>query len=113
MIGINANLNQRAGVRLESARRGRDITKETCWLIGQRLGTLAEALVKGSPVMRADIALARGPRSFDRYRRTLSRGSSVYPICEGLTLKAHGYVEWRTPFLFRLNLVVEKHAGSR
>ena len=61
---------------------------------------LAEALVKGGPVMRADIALARGPRSFDGYRWTLSRGSSVFPIREGLTLKAHGYVEWRTPISY-------------
>lgn len=61
---------------------------------------LAEALVKGGPVMRADIALARGSRSFDGYRWTLSRGSSVFPIREGLTLKAHGYVEWRTPISY-------------
>ncbi|MCX5936879.1 MAG: NHLP bacteriocin system secretion protein [Cyanobium sp. LacPavin_0920_WC12_MAG_62_9] len=61
---------------------------------------LADALVKGGPVMRADIALARGSRSFDGYRWTLSRGSSVFPIREGLTLKAHGYVEWRTPISY-------------
>ena len=63
---------------------------------------LAEALVKNGPVMRADIALARGFRSFDGYRWTLSRGSSVFPIREGLTLKAHGYVEWRTPISYVL-----------
>jgi HlyD family secretion protein len=64
---------------------------------------LAEALVKDGPVMRAEISLRRRPNgSNDGYRWTLSRGSSVFPIREGLTLKAHGYVEWRTPLSYVL-----------
>lgn len=63
---------------------------------------LAEALVKNGPVMRVNIVLDPGTRSFDGYRWTLSRGSSVFPIREGLTLKAHGYVEWRTPLSYVL-----------
>lgn len=63
---------------------------------------LAEALVKNGPVMRVEIALDPGARSFDGFRWTLSRGSSVFPIREGLTLKAHGYVEWRTPLSYVL-----------
>ena len=64
---------------------------------------LAEALVKDGPVMRAEIQLRRQPNgSDDGYRWTLSRGSSVFPIREGLTLKAHGYVEWRTPLSYVL-----------
>ena len=74
---------------------------------------LAEALVKGGPVMRADIALDRGPRSFDGYRWTLSRGSSVFPIREGLTLKAHGYVEWRTPICYVLPVLRELTGSYR
>ena len=74
---------------------------------------LAEALVKGGPVMRADIALDRGPRSFDGYRWTLSRGSSVFPIREGLTLKAHGYVEWRTPISYVLPVLRELTGSYR
>ena len=74
---------------------------------------LAEALVKGGPVMRADIALARGSRSFDGYRWTLSRGSSVFPIREGLTLKAHGYVEWRTPISYVLPVLRELTGSYR
>ncbi|MEB3318293.1 MAG: NHLP bacteriocin system secretion protein [Cyanobacteriota bacterium] len=61
---------------------------------------LAEALVRSGPVLRTEIALlpaAPGRPSLDGYRWTLSRGSSVFPIREGLTLRAHGYVEWRTP----------------
>ena len=69
---------------------------------------LAEALVRRGPVMRTTIDLlpavdrvsSGAPSKGDsvpRYRWTLSRGSSVFPIREGLTLQAHGYVEWRTP----------------
>jgi HlyD family secretion protein len=74
---------------------------------------LAEALVKSGPVMRADIALDRGHRSFDGYRWTLSRGSSVFPIREGLTLKAHGYVEWRTPISYVLPVLRELTGSYR
>ncbi|MEB3327118.1 MAG: NHLP bacteriocin system secretion protein [Synechococcus sp.] len=63
---------------------------------------LAEALVKNGPVMRTEIELDPGERSFDGFRWTLSRGSSVFPIREGLTLRAHGYVEWRTPLSYVL-----------
>jgi HlyD family secretion protein len=61
---------------------------------------LAESLVKDGPVMRAEINLRRQPIQGDGYRWTLSKGSTVFPIREGLTLKAHGYVEWRTPLSY-------------
>jgi len=66
---------------------------------------LAEALVKEGPVMRAEISLDAAPNrqdGFDGYRWTLSRGSTVFPVREGLTLGAHGYVEWRTPISYVL-----------
>lgn len=67
---------------------------------------LAEALVRRGPVMRAEIALlpASGltPGAVRGYRWTLSRGSSVFPIHQGLTLQAHAYVEWRTPVSYLL-----------
>ncbi len=68
---------------------------------------LAEALVRHGPVMRTEIALqpTGAPPGFDGYRWTLSRGSSVFPIREGLTLKAHGYVEWRPPVSYVLPLL--------
>ena len=75
---------------------------------------LAEALVRNGPVMRTEIDLlpvsASGPGGAGRadgdgYRWTLSRGSSVFPIREGLTLKAHGYVEWRTPVSYVLPIL--------
>ncbi len=72
---------------------------------------LAEALVRRGPVMRTTIdLLPAGQPSPDsdsatRYRWTLSRGSTVFPIREGLTLQAHGYVEWRTPVSYLLPLM--------
>jgi len=73
---------------------------------------LAEALVRRGPVIRAEIALhgadaARGPAGgpSQAFRWTLSRGSSVFPIHQGLTLKAHAYVEWRTPVSYVLPLL--------
>ena len=75
---------------------------------------LAEALVRNGPVLRTEIDLlsadpersGSGRRSSqDGYRWTLSRGSSVFPIREGLTLKAHGYVEWRTPVSYLLPML--------
>ena len=63
---------------------------------------LAEALVKRGPVMRADISLDPAQGGADGYRWTLSRGSSVFPVREGLTLRAHGYVEWRSPISYVL-----------
>lgn len=74
---------------------------------------LAAALVNNGPVMRADIALERAGRGFDGYSWTLSRGSSVFPIHEGLTLKAHGYVEWRTPISYLLPVVRELTGSYR
>lgn len=74
---------------------------------------LAEALVKNGPVMRVDIRLDPGDRSFDGYRWTLSRGSSVFPIREGLTLKAHGYVEWRTPLSYVLPVLRDATGSYR
>ena len=63
---------------------------------------LAEALVKGGPVMRAEISLKPDRASGAGYRWTLSKGSTVFPIREGLTVRAHGYVEWRTPISYLL-----------
>jgi len=67
---------------------------------------LAEALVRRGPVMRAEISLLSAPDGSaggsGQYRWTLSRGSSVFPIHQGLTLKAHAYVEWRPPVSYVL-----------
>lgn len=63
---------------------------------------LAQALVKNGPVMRSEIELERDPASTDGYRWTLSRGSSVFPIRDGLTIGVHAYVEWRTPITYVL-----------
>jgi HlyD family secretion protein len=70
---------------------------------------LAESLVRHGPVIRSEIALVganaalgdAGGRSQD-FHWTLSRGSSVFPIHQGLTLKAHAYVEWRSPVSYLL-----------
>nr|WP_286195510.1 NHLP bacteriocin system secretion protein [Synechococcus sp. CCAP 1479/9] len=61
---------------------------------------LARDLLKHGPVMRTEIALERDPRSRDGYRWTLSGGSGVFPVREGLTIAAHAYVEWRTPITY-------------
>ena len=66
---------------------------------------LAQALVASGPVVRTEIALLPSRGSDDGYRWTLSRGSSVFPIREGLTLRAHAYVEWRTPVSYVLPLL--------
>ena len=58
---------------------------------------LAKELTKDGPVMRADIELTRNKASFDGYSWTISWGSGVCPIREGLTATAHAYVEWRSP----------------
>ena len=63
---------------------------------------LARDLLKGGPVMRTEIELERDPTSRDGYRWTLSGGSSVFPVVEGLTIAAHAYVEWRTPITYVL-----------
>ena len=63
---------------------------------------LAEALVKDGPVMRAEIELVRHPRADDGYRWTLSQGSGVFPIREGLTVDTFAYVEWRSPVTYVL-----------
>ena len=61
---------------------------------------LAEALVKHGPVMRAEIELDRHSRTDDGYRWTLSQGSGVFPIREGLTVDTFAYVEWRSPVTY-------------
>ena len=66
---------------------------------------LAESLVASGPVVRGEIDLLPGRRSEDGYRWTLSNGSTVFPIQEGLTLKAHAYVEWRTPVSYLLPIL--------
>ena len=63
---------------------------------------LAKALVVSGPVMRAQIDLERDPASHDGFRWTLSRGSDVFPVREGLTVETHAYVEWRTPLSYML-----------
>ncbi len=63
---------------------------------------LARDLLKRGPVMRAEIELERDPTSRDGYRWTLSGGSGVFPVREGLTIAAHAYVEWRTPITYLL-----------
>lgn len=62
---------------------------------------LADALVKDGPVMRTVMALRRSAGD-EGFRWTLSGGSSVFPIRQGLTLDAHAYVEWRTPISYLL-----------
>jgi HlyD family secretion protein len=66
---------------------------------------LAQSLVASGPVIRSSIKLLTKPNSDDGYRWTLSNGSSVFPIREGLTLKAHAYVEWRTPISYLLPIL--------
>ena len=61
---------------------------------------LAEDLVKDGPVMRAEIELDRVPGSDDGYRWTLSQGSGVFPIRDGLTVDTFAYVEWRSPITY-------------
>ncbi|MFM8605181.1 MAG: NHLP bacteriocin system secretion protein, partial [Cyanobium sp.] len=61
---------------------------------------LAEDLSTAGPVLRSDIELLSDPRSNDGYRWTLSRGSAVFPVREGLTVQAHAYVEWRNPISY-------------
>jgi len=61
---------------------------------------LARELTREGPVMRAEIALERDAASRDGYRWTLSRGSGVFPVREGLTVTSHAYVEWRTPLSY-------------
>ncbi len=61
---------------------------------------LARELVSKGPVMRAEIELGRDPASADGYRWTLSGGSGVFPIRDGLTITAHAYVEWRPPITY-------------
>jgi HlyD family secretion protein len=63
---------------------------------------LAKALVEAGPVMRAVIALERDSTSRDGFRWTLSNGSDVFPVREGLTVESHAYVEWRTPLSYVL-----------
>ena len=52
--------------------------------------------------MRVDIDLLRDGRSRDGYRWTLSRGSAVFPVREGLTVTSHAYVEWRSPLSYAI-----------
>ncbi|MFZ0406534.1 MAG: NHLP bacteriocin system secretion protein [Cyanobium sp.] len=63
---------------------------------------LARSLTEGGPVMRVLIALERDPRSRDGFLWTLSGGSDVFPVREGLTVESHAYVEWRTPLSYLL-----------
>ena len=61
---------------------------------------LASELTKNGPVMRAEIELARYLQSSDGYRWTLSGGSGVIPVRDGLTVSTHAYIEWRTPITY-------------
>ena len=61
---------------------------------------LAKELTQNGPVMRAEIELARDPSSNDGYRWTISGGSGVFPVRDGLTVTSHAYVEWRSPLSY-------------
>ncbi|WP_254932998.1 NHLP bacteriocin system secretion protein [Cyanobium sp. WAJ14-Wanaka] len=61
---------------------------------------LAQELTKNGPVMRTEIELDRDPASVDGYRWTISGGSGVFPIRDGLTISSHAYVEWRSPITY-------------
>jgi HlyD family secretion protein len=61
---------------------------------------LAQELSKNGPVMRSEIELERDPSGVDGYRWTLSGGSGVFPIRDGLTISTHAYVEWRSPITY-------------
>jgi HlyD family secretion protein len=63
---------------------------------------LARELLRHGPVMRTEIVLERDPSSLDGYRWTLSAGSGVFPVREGLTIAGHVYVEWRPPISYVL-----------
>jgi HlyD family secretion protein len=52
--------------------------------------------------MRAEVELARSRGGSDGYRWTLSGGSGVFPVRDGLTVATHAYVEWRTPITYVL-----------
>ena len=74
---------------------------------------LAQELTKNGPVMRADISLDRDSTSIDGYRWTLSGGSGVFPVREGLTAVSHAYVEWRSPITYLLPGVRSLTGGYR
>jgi len=61
---------------------------------------LAQELTKNGPVMRAEVELARRHGTDDGYRWTLSGGSGVFPVRDGLTISTHAYIEWRTPITY-------------
>ena len=61
---------------------------------------LAQELTKNGPVMRSEIELELDSSSVDGYRWTLSGGSGVFPIRDGLTVSTHAYVEWRSPISY-------------
>jgi HlyD family secretion protein len=63
---------------------------------------LARELTRNGPVMRAEIRLDQDPTSRDGFRWTISRGSAVFPVREGLTVTTHAYVEWRAPLSYVL-----------
>ena len=54
------------------------------------------------PVMRAEISLQRQSNSDDGFLWTLSDGSGVFPIRDGLTVDTFAYVEWRSPVTYVL-----------
>ena len=61
---------------------------------------LAQELTKNGPVMRSEIELELDSSSVDGYRWTLSGGSGVFPIRDGLTVSTQAYVEWRSPISY-------------
>ena len=63
---------------------------------------LAQDLAGDGPVMRAEISLQRQSTSDDGFRWTLSDGSGVFPIRDGLTVDTFAYVEWRSPITYVL-----------
>ncbi len=63
---------------------------------------LARDLAGDGPVMRTEISLLRESQSDDGYLWTLSDGSGVFPIRDGLTVDTFAYVEWRSPITYVL-----------
>ena len=63
---------------------------------------LANDLAGDGPVMRTEITLQRQSTSDDGFLWTLSDGSGVFPIRDGLTVDAFAYVEWRSPITYVL-----------
>ena len=74
---------------------------------------LAKELTKDGPVMRAEIELGWDKGSNDGYRWTISGGSGVFPVRDGLTVTSHAYVEWRSPLSYVIPALRSLTGGYR